>query len=143
MELTDFPLVHQQPPGANWVFIKDIAFFVRRNVHAVYPQLSILNRTIGILEVQRTGPDGLHLCTRQLNSRLISVLHKIIMIGLAVLCRDFHAPFLREAHLPLLESFYSIAYFRKIRKGKAISLFLQSSRSFAKNFSCDLYLFLV
>ena len=54
-------------------------------------ELPVLYGTVGVLEVQGSGPDGLDLRPRQLDTRFIRFLHIVIMMGLPVLGGDFHA----------------------------------------------------
>ena len=50
---------------------------------------------VGVLQVQRARPDGFDLRAAQLDARLVLVLHEVIVVGLAVLGRDFDSLFLR------------------------------------------------
>ena len=62
-------------------------------------QLPILYRTVGVLQIQRSGPDGLDLRARKLDARLVPVLHEVVVEGLPVLRGNLDSPFLRGAHL--------------------------------------------
>ena len=70
-------------------------------MHALDEQLAVLDRAVGVLQVQRAGPDGLDLRAEKLNARLILILHKVVVKGFAVLGRDLDSLFLRMAHLLL------------------------------------------
>ena len=91
LELADLPLVHQQPPGADGVFIEDVALFIGGDVHPVDVDLPVLRDAEGVLQVQGPGPDGLDLRPGQLDARLEAFLHKVLVEGLAVLRRDLDA----------------------------------------------------
>ena len=68
-------------------------------MHTVDEQLAVLDGAVGVLQIQRAGPDGLDLRAEQLNAGLVPVLHEVVVEGLAVLGRDLDALFLRGAHL--------------------------------------------
>ena len=68
-------------------------------MHSVEEQLSALDGAVGILQIQRTRPDGLDLCAEKLDPGLIFVLHEVVVDGLAVLCRDFDSLLLRGVRL--------------------------------------------
>ena len=99
MELADLPLVHQQPPGPDRILVENIALFVGGDVHAMDEQLPVLHGAVGVLQVQRAGPDRLDLRAEQLHTGLVPILHEVVVEGLAVLGRDLDALFLRGAHL--------------------------------------------
>ena len=80
-------------------------------MHAVDEEFSVLDGTIGVLQVQRTGTDGLHFRARQLDAGLVFVLHEVVVESLAVLGRDLDPPFLRGAHLISPERFWLLQPF--------------------------------
>ena len=86
LQLADLPLVHQQPPGADGVFVEDVSLFIGGDVHAVDIDLPVLGDAEGVLQVQGPGPDGLDLRPGQLDAR-----HRLLLEGLAVLRRDLDA----------------------------------------------------
>ena len=91
--------MHQQPPGPDRVLVEDVALLIGGDVHPMNEQLPVLYCTIGVLQVQRTGPNGFDLCSSQLHAGLVPVLHEVVVKGLAVLRRDLDSLFLRGAHL--------------------------------------------
>ena len=92
-QVDDLALVHEQLTHAQRVLIEDIAFFVRRNVHAAHENLTVLERTVGILEIDLSQTDGLYLGTRKLDARFILFLDKVVMpclfVGRNLLCALF------------------------------------------------------
>ena len=92
VELADLPLVHQQPLGPVRVLVEDVALLIGGDVHAVGVDLAVLGHAVGILQVHPALPDGLDLRSGQLDARLVSVLHEIVVVGLAVLGRDLDTP---------------------------------------------------
>ena len=91
MELAYLPLVQQQALGAIRVAVEDVAVVVGGDVEAVGVHLAVLGHAEGVLQVQRTGADGLDLRAEQLDTRLVAILHEVVVVGLAVLRRDLHA----------------------------------------------------
>ena len=88
MELADLPFVHQQPLGPVRVLVEDVPLFIGRDVHAVGVNLAVLGHAVGILQIYPALADGFDLRPRQLDARLIPVLHEIVVVRLAVLGRD-------------------------------------------------------
>ena len=68
-------------------------------MHSVDKQLPILDGAVGVLQVQRAGPNRLDLRTGQLNAGFIFLLNVVVMESLAVLRRGFDSLFLRRTHL--------------------------------------------
>ncbi len=87
-------------------------------MHPVDEQLPILYRTVGVLQIQRSGPDGLDLRARKLDARLVPVLHEVVVEGLAVLGRDLDS-FFSVGLTSFLEGFIIIPYFPRIFKRKS------------------------
>ncbi len=99
-------------------------------------QLPILYRTVGVLQIQRSGPDGLDLRARKLDARLVAVLHEVVVEGLAVLGRDLDSLLLRGAHLfpgrfyyntifsPHLQEKVTVGFFWRICYNKVIEYVL-------------------
>ena len=106
VELADLPLVHQQPPVPVRVPVEDVAMLVWRDVHAVDEQLAVLYSAVGVLQVHRARTDGFDLRAAQLDACLVLILHEVIVVGFAVLGRDFDSLFLRGDHLVSSESVY-------------------------------------
>ena len=51
--------MHQQAAGAAGFPVEDVALLIGGDVHPMDEQLPILYRTVGVLQIQRSGPDGL------------------------------------------------------------------------------------
>ena len=66
--------------------------------------LAVFHDAVAVLEVERSRADGLDLRPLQLDTGLETVLHKVIVIGLAVLRRDLDSLFLHGTVPPLLQS---------------------------------------
>ena len=98
-QMHNLALVQQKPARTHGVFVVDIALIVRADMHLADPQLAVLDRAPGILEIQRTEPDGFHLRTGQLDAGLKAVLDKVFMKHLGVFCKNFDAFRLQPAHL--------------------------------------------
>ena len=109
MQLADLPLVQQQPLGPVRILVEDVALVIGGDMHPVGKNLSVLGLAIGILQIQRTGPDALDLRAEQLHPGLIAILHEIVMERLAVLGGDLNAFFLHGG--PPFSGWYSIAHF--------------------------------
>ena len=62
-------------------------------MHAAHENLTILERTVGILEIDLSQTDGLYLGTRKLDARFILFLDKVVMpclfVGRNLLCALF------------------------------------------------------
>ena len=104
VELVDLTLVQQQPLGAVGIVVEDVALVVGRDVHGVDHGLAVFHDAVAVLEVERSGADGLDLRPAKLDTGLETVLHKVIVIGLAVLRRDLDSLFLHGTVPPLLQS---------------------------------------
>lgn len=59
--------------------VENIALFVGAHMHPIESHLPILDGAKGILQVDIPHPNGFDFCPRQLDARLIFILHKIIM----------------------------------------------------------------
>ena len=60
-EPVDFPPVHQQFAGAHRIFIENIPFFIRADVHLFDKDLAIFDIAPAVFQVDRAGPQGFHL----------------------------------------------------------------------------------
>ena len=82
--------MHEQLTHAQRVLIEDVALFIRRNVHAAHENLTVLERTVGIFEIDLSQTDRLYLGTRKLDARFILFLDKVVMpclfVGRNLLC---------------------------------------------------------
>ena len=87
----DLPLVHQQAAGTLRVTVEDVPVLIGAHMHPVEIDLPILGDAVGILQVERARADGFYLRAKQLNARLIAVLHKVVMVGLPILGGDLDA----------------------------------------------------
>ena len=99
LHLSDFLFVHQEPADPLRVLVENIAFIIRGDVHTVDEQLAALNGAPCVLQIQRSGPNGLHLRAEQFNARLVFFLHEVVVVRLAVLRRDLNSLFLRGKRL--------------------------------------------
>ena len=101
LELHDLPLMHQQSARPNRIPVKDIAVLIRTDVHPAGKQLSVLDRTEAVLEVDLPGTYGLHLRTGQLDPRFKAFQDKIFMKGFAVIRNLLDAQLLWQDRSPL------------------------------------------
>ena len=72
-------------------------------MHTVDEQFAVLHGAVRIFQIHGACPDGLDFRAAQLDPGLVLVLHEVIVVGLAVLRRDFDSFFLREDHLAFRE----------------------------------------
>ena len=69
-------------------------------MHPTHPHLAVFDLTEAVLEVGAACPDALDLCTEQLDSCFKALLHEVVVMCLAVLCRDLDALLFRGGSLP-------------------------------------------
>ena len=119
MELVDLTLVQQQPLGAVGVVVEDVALVVGRDVHGVDHGLAVFHNAVAVLEVERSRADGLDLRPLQLDTGLETVLHKVVVIGLAVLRRDLDSLFLHGTVPPSPSQRISV-YHDSARRTRAV-----------------------
>lgn len=98
--------MQQQPPRTHGVFIVDIAFFIRADVHLTDPYLAVLDGAPRIFEVQRALTERLDLRAEQLNSGLEAFFYKVFVKGFVVLCQNFNTLIQRKS--PSFYQFYPI-----------------------------------
>jgi len=84
VQLDDLALVHQQPPGPHRIQIEDIAVLIGADVDAADEELAILDRTVGVLQIDVAAADGFDLGPGQLDAGLEALQNKVFMKGLAV-----------------------------------------------------------
>ena len=77
--LQTLPIVDASQKLLGLITIEDIALFIRRNVHATHENLTVLERTVGILEIDLSQTDGLYLGACKLNACLVFFLDKVVM----------------------------------------------------------------
>ena len=64
----NFPLVQQQPAGAEGIPVENIPLFVRTDVHSQKAGFPFLDFHIRVLQISVTGAEGLYLCAAQLDA---------------------------------------------------------------------------
>ena len=85
VKAVDFLFVHEQFSYAHWVAVEDIALLIRGDMHTVYENFALDNRTPAVLEVDPALTDGFYLGAEQLDACLLAFLNKIIVMRLFVL----------------------------------------------------------
>ena len=73
-------------------------------MQTVNKQFAVFYGAVRILQIQRAGTNRFHFRTRQLNAGLVPILHEVVVVGFAVLRRDFDSFLLRGVHLISLEN---------------------------------------
>ena len=91
--------MHEEPPNAFRVFVKDVALFVGGDVHTDEESLAVFDGAIGVFKVQGTSADRFDFGASEFNTGFKGVFNEIIMMGLPVLRRDFDSFFFRKNHL--------------------------------------------
>ena len=99
--------MHEQAAVPEGVTVKDVAFFIRGNVDPDSEKFSVLDDAVGILQIDPALPDGFHFGTGKLDSRLKSVLDKIVVAGFFILRNGFSDLF--------FHTFSAFRYFRCFR----------------------------
>ena len=69
-------------------------------MHSVEADFPILGDTVGVLQIQRSRPDGFDFRTEQFDPRLKAVLYKVVMVGLSVLRGNLDPLFIRQVVPP-------------------------------------------
>ena len=87
----DLALMHQQAARAHRVFVEDVALLIGADVHLTQPELTVLDLTPCVLEVQRAETNGLDLRAEQLDAGLEAFLNKIFVKRLLVFRNDLDA----------------------------------------------------
>ena len=84
IKFPDLLLVEEEPADPGWLHVKAVPLLVRGNVHAVDHGLAGFDLDEGLLDGDLAGADGLDLGARQLDARLVGLVHEIVVVGFFV-----------------------------------------------------------
>ena len=76
--------MHEELPCTERVFVEDITFFIRADVHVVDIYFAVLNANERLLHATLTHTDGLHFRTDERNAGFVFFFDKILVICLFI-----------------------------------------------------------
>ncbi len=89
VQFHDLSFVHKELTVAQGIAVKNVALLVGADVYSRGEDLAALYLAIGVLEVHLTFPQALYLRAEKLDTRLVFLIHEIIVVRLFVLCDYF------------------------------------------------------
>jgi hypothetical protein len=98
--------MHQKLAYPAGIPVKDVSVVVRGYVHLIDQKLAVLDTAPGILQVQRTCPNGLYLSAAQLNAGLKFFFYEIFVPGFPVCGYYLDALLFQSAHLLVQQELY-------------------------------------
>ena len=78
--------MHQKSFHPHRVTVKDVALFIRADVHSFDENFAVINTAPGIFQIDPSGTDRLDLGSEKLDPGFVGFEDKIIVISFFVLC---------------------------------------------------------